>query len=187
MLELVSLPNSHLLTNSNLCTQASNYSWKQIFSHMVVGFVNELTAHLFSEHQKYLSLYNLAINYQQYYCCYFYVLAVKRAQGLILLNIVCAKPANRPPSKSESGWSLLVGPVPAGTLPMGKGFRAAPSSEMAVCKLGRHPRRWLRHCVPDTGGILPCRHAENSWVLSSLKKRWQASWKYSIEPALAQQ
>lgn len=50
ILELVSLPNSHLLTNSNLCTQAGNYSWKQIFSHMVVGFVNELTAHLFSEH-----------------------------------------------------------------------------------------------------------------------------------------
>lgn len=50
MFELVSLPNSHLLTNSNLCTQASNYSWKQIFSHMAVGFVNEVNAHSFSGH-----------------------------------------------------------------------------------------------------------------------------------------
>lgn len=72
MFELVCLPNSRLLTNSNLCTQAGNYSWKQIFSHMVVGFVNEVNAHSFSGHEKYLSLYNLVLNYYYYYCCYFY-------------------------------------------------------------------------------------------------------------------
>lgn len=72
MFEIVSLPNSYLLTKSNLCTQAGNYLGKQIFSHMVVGFVREANAHSFSSLQKYLSLYNLAINYYYYFCFYFY-------------------------------------------------------------------------------------------------------------------
>lgn len=79
MFEIVSLPNSYLLTNSNLCTQAGNYSGKQTFSHMVVGFVSvvvgfvsEANAHSFSSLQKYMSLYNLAINYYYYFCFYFY-------------------------------------------------------------------------------------------------------------------
>lgn len=50
MFELVCLPHSHLLTNSNLCTQAGNYSRKQIFSRMVVGFVKEVDSRSFSGH-----------------------------------------------------------------------------------------------------------------------------------------
>lgn len=72
MFEIVCLPNSCLLTNSNLYTQTGNYSGKQTFSHMVVGFVSEANAHSFSSLQKYLSLYNLVINYYYDFCFYFY-------------------------------------------------------------------------------------------------------------------
>lgn len=91
LFEIVCLPNSYLLTNSNLCTQAGNYSGKQTFSHMVVGFVSEANAHSFSSLQKYLSLYNLVINYY-YYICFLFLLVVRRDQGLAVLKFVCTQP-----------------------------------------------------------------------------------------------
>lgn len=72
MFEIVCLPNSYLLTTVIYVPKLVIIQGNKPFSHMVVGFASEANAHSFSSLQKYLSLYNLVINYYYYFCFYFY-------------------------------------------------------------------------------------------------------------------